>query len=245
MTRFLTGKALIVCLCAAALAIGSCGRRKVQPDIDFSSALTGTMALDSVYAMIGHTYQPWGDVQLPVTVTIIDSEGKGQSLSGRLAMVRDSAIEISLRAMGVEAATAYIDSDTVVVADKYHKQYLAEPYCSVFGVSGLSVGNLQDALLGAPFIPEDMPQAWRAQAQDDILQALVFADDDVRVIGIYGNKDLEVLAMMADKRMRLALEFNFDRAKWDTGRKLRLRSPKGGTRIYGVDIMQSIYQQQQ
>lgn len=236
---------LSICLCAALLAIASCGRRKAQPDVDFSSALIGAEALDSVYARIGHTYRPWADVQLPVSITLIDSEGKGQSLSGRLTMVRDSAIEISLRAMGVEAATAYIDSDTVVVADKYHKQYLAEPYCSVFGASGLSVGNLQDALLGTPFMPEDMPDAWKATVEADILQSLIFADDGVQVIGLYGDNDLDVLAMMADKQARLSIKFNFGQAKWDTGRKLRLRPPKGGTRIYGVDIMQSIYSQQQ
>lgn len=244
MISFQHRSALLACLCAAALGIVSCSRRKDQPAVDFSVPLEATEPLDSVYAAIVRTYQTWDDVQMPVTVTLIDAEGKGQSLSGRLTMVRDSAIEISLRAMGVEAANAYIDPDTVVVADKYHKQYLAEPYCSVFGASGLSVGNLQDALLGTPFIPADMPQAWRAQAGDSIMQALIFADDDVRVIGLYGDNDLDVLAVMADKQARLALKFNFDQAKWDTGRSLRLRSPKGGTRIYGVDIMQSIYQQQ-
>ncbi len=235
----------MACLGAAAMLMASCGSRGQQPAIDFGSALVGTIPLDSAYAGIAHTYKPWADVQLPITVTMIDTDGKGQSLSGRLTMVRDSAIEISLRAMGVEAATAYIDPDTVVVADKYHKQFLAEPYCSVFGASGLSVGNLQDALLGAPFIPADMPGAWSAQVQYDILQALVFADDDARVICLYGDKDLDVLATIADKQARLAMKLNYDQARWDTGRSLRLRSPKGGTRIYGVDIMQSIYSQQQ
>lgn len=230
---------------AAAVILASCDRRKQQPNIDFSFALNDTIPLDSAYALIGHTYQGWADVQMPVTATMIDAQGKGQSLSGRLTMVRDSAIEISLRAMGVEAALAYIDKDTVVVADKYHKQFLAEPYCSVFGASGLSLSNLQDALLGAPFLPEEMPWAWKAQVEDDILQALIFEDDDARVIGIYGNNDLDVMAQIADKQARLALKFNFEQAKWDSGRKMRLRSPKGGTRIYGVDIMQSIYSQEQ
>lgn len=235
----------MVWLLAAAMVMASCGNRKQQPAIDFTTALEGTVPLDSAYKMIAHTYRPWTDVQLPVTVTMIDTDGKGESLSGRLSMVRDSAIEISLRAVGVEAALAYIDADTVVVNDKYHKQYLAEPYCSVFGASGLSIGNLQDALLGAPFIPDDMAAAWSAQVKYDILQALVFADDDARVICLYGDKDIDVLATIADKQARVALALNYDQAKWDTGRSLRLRAPKGGTRIYGVDIMQSIYQQQQ
>lgn len=230
---------------ASVFAISSCDRRKQQPNINFSQALTDTIPLDSAYRLIGHTYQEWADVQMPVTATLIDADGKGQSLSGRLSMVRDSAIEISLRAMGVEAALAYFDDDTVVVADKYHKQFLAEPYCSVFGASGLSLGNLQDALLGTPFIAADMAGAWKAQIEGGILQALIFEDDDAKVIGIYGNNDLDVLAQIADKQARLALKFNFDQAKWDTGRKIRLRSPKGGTRIYGVDIMQSIYSGQQ
>lgn len=245
MALFRSRTYVFAVILAAVFAVSSCDRRKQQPNIDFSFALNDTIPLDSAYVLIGHTYQGWTDVQMPITATMIDAEGKGQSLSGRLTMVRDSAIEISLRAMGVEAALAYIDNDTVVVADKYHKQFLAEPYCSVFGASGLSLANLQDALLGTPFVAADMGWAWKAQIDGGILQALIFEDDDARVIGIYGNNDLDVLAQIADKQARLALKFNFEQAKWDTDRKIRLRSPKGGTRIYDVDIMQSIYSQQQ
>ncbi|MCM1451865.1 MAG: DUF4292 domain-containing protein [Clostridium sp.] len=245
MKRTLNPQAIIAILCAMAIAFASCGRKKPVQAVDFSVAMVGALPMDSVNGMIGGAYQPWRDVQMPVTVTMIDDDDKGQSMSGRLAMVRDSAIEISLRAMGVEAALAYIDPDTVVVVDKYHKQYLAEPYPSVFGASGLSLGNLQDALLGAPFSPQSMPEAWSGRAQDEILQSVVFQDEDALVVGLYGDKDIDVLVQIADKRARMAIKFNYDQAKWDTGRKIRLRAPKGGSRIYGVDIMQSIYSEQQ
>ena len=75
------------------------------------------------------------------------------SVSGRATMVRDQYIYLSMRMMGFEVATVYVDRDSAFVADKYHKVYMAEPISSLTARTGITIGDIQDILMGRAFYP--------------------------------------------------------------------------------------------
>ncbi len=75
------------------------------------------------------------------------------AVSGRATMVRDKSILFSARMMGIEVAQLYIDNDSTWLVDKFHKLVCAVPTDRLTGLSGLSIANLQDLMLGKPFCP--------------------------------------------------------------------------------------------
>ena len=66
----------------------------------------------------GATAAAWHDLYIPVSVEL--RKPVAMSVSGRVTMVRDSAIFVSMRVFGMEVATIYANTDSVTVADKYH-----------------------------------------------------------------------------------------------------------------------------
>lgn len=93
---------------------------------------------------------PWTQLNLPVKIAV--KSPQKISLSGRIYMRRDRDIYITLRVLGMEVANMYVNSDSVYAADKLHKYYIAEPIKDIFAGASLSIGDIQDALLGRPFI---------------------------------------------------------------------------------------------
>jgi hypothetical protein len=87
----------------------------------------------------------WSDVYIPVKVEL--TEPSRMSISGRATMVRDRSVYLSLRMLGMEVATVYIDADSIFATEKLHKQMLAVGYEATVG-NRLTIGQLQDVLLG-------------------------------------------------------------------------------------------------
>jgi len=87
---------------------------------------------------------------MPVKVNLL--EPKYMSVSGKAVMVRDKEIYISLRVLGFEAGGIYIDRDSVFVYEKLHKIMLAEPMSRISRATGLTLGDIQDAILGRVFV---------------------------------------------------------------------------------------------
>lgn len=93
----------------------------------------------------------WSDFYAPFTFKI--RRPISLSVSGRATMVRDKSILFSARMMGIEVAQLYIDNDSTWLVDKFHKLVCAVPTDRLTGVSGLTIANLQDLMLGKPFCP--------------------------------------------------------------------------------------------
>ena len=92
-----------------------------------SSASTPVAAITTP----GATTAAWHDLYIPVSVEL--RKPVAMSVSGRVTMVRDSAIFVSMRVFGMEVATIYANTDSVTVAD------------------------LQDILLGRRQVPASCP----------------------------------------------------------------------------------------
>ena len=105
------------------------------------------------YAGLCESYADWQDVNMPVRLSV--TSPKSISLSARAAMKRDKWISISVRMLGFEVASLFVDKDSVHVIDRYHKAYLSESISKVFGSTGLKVADIQDLLLGRGFVIGD------------------------------------------------------------------------------------------
>lgn len=95
-------------------------------------------------------YLPWQEINVPLKVAV--REPAKVSVSGRIYMHRNKDIYITLRVLGMEVANLYLNSDSLFATDKIHKSYVAEPIADIFAGASLSVGDIQDALLGRAFV---------------------------------------------------------------------------------------------
>lgn len=93
------------------------------------------------------TEMRWNDIYVPVKLEL--TEPSRMSISGRAIMVRDQSIYLSLRMIGMEVATVYIDRDSIFATEKMHKQMLAVGFDDALG-KRMTIGELQSLLLGDP-----------------------------------------------------------------------------------------------
>lgn len=104
-----------------------------------------------VVTALGQTYTDWDTFYAPFTLRV--SKPSAMNISGRATMIHGKSILLSMRMLGIEVATAYIDSDSAWVADKYHKNLCVVPLKSLSASTGLTISDVQDILLGRAFYP--------------------------------------------------------------------------------------------
>lgn len=126
------------------------GCRSSQSVATGDNAGTATMSLTQRARAVADSYRPWTQLNLPLKVAV--KSPQKLSLSGRIYMRRDRDIYITLRVLGMEVANMYVNSDSVYASDKLHKYYIAEPIKDIFAGASLSIGDIQDALLGRAFV---------------------------------------------------------------------------------------------
>jgi len=100
---------------------------------------------------LADTYLPWTTLYVPFNLRL--SKPVGFNISGRATMVRDKAVQLSMRMLGMEVAVAYITPDSAKIVDKFHKYIVSVPFSAIASKTKLSVGDLQDILLGRAFYP--------------------------------------------------------------------------------------------
>lgn len=76
--------------------------------------------------------------------------------SSRLTMENGKYIHLSMRFMGMEVASLYMNNDSIYFVDKYHKYIFAEPLDYVLGetYSHLTIKDIQRIFLGQKLISE-------------------------------------------------------------------------------------------
>lgn len=101
-------------------------------------------------SLISNSYKDWSTLSAPVKIEI--DKPKRFSISGRAYMERDKSVLISLRFLGMEVGTVYIDNDSLFITEKIHKYYVAEDVKSLLGGYPLTIADLQSLLIGQPFV---------------------------------------------------------------------------------------------
>jgi len=140
--------------CAAFLLLAAaCSSQKNGSAASTSSTLTPDAEASAAqrYASMTAAYGLWRDVRMPVRATL--RKPFDISASGRLTMVRDSLIHISMRLLGIELAVVRITPDSVYVFDKFHRYLVVESTKAVTKHTDLTLADLQCAILGRAFVP--------------------------------------------------------------------------------------------
>lgn len=149
---------LFAAVLAAVLLAASCGTQK-QGSRTASTASTLTPEADAGparrFASMTAAYGMWNDVQMPVRATL--RSPLSLTASGKITMVRDELVHISMRLLGIELAVVAITPDSVHVYDKFHRYLVAESTAALTGRTGISFADLQSALLGRAFVPGQGP----------------------------------------------------------------------------------------
>lgn len=108
------------------------------------------MSLQERFRTLVDGYGDWNCVEVPVKVSL-KSPG-GVSLSGKAYMRHGKDIMLSLRFLGMEVATLYVSGDSLYAADKMHKYYVAESIRDALSGYDISVGDIQDLIMGRAFM---------------------------------------------------------------------------------------------
>lgn len=152
------------------LLIGLAGCRSSKSIVDQSMLDYSSLTLSERLHEVAAANCPWTQLNLPLKVSLKSPDKL--SLSGRIYMRRNHDIYVTLRVLGIEVANMYVNTDSIYVADKAHKYYLAEPIDKIFAGASLSIGDIQDALLGRAFINN------RGTLTADLLNQVTVADGE-------------------------------------------------------------------
>lgn len=154
-------KALIAMV--AVLALSACSAHRNSTTQGSSTRRVKAKNIAEV-AALAETYNNWSTFYAPFSMQCV--QPMSMSVSGRATMVRNEYVYLSLRMIGFEVASVYVDKDSAIVADKYHKVVVAEPLTSLTARTSLTIGDIQDILLGRAFYPGkgnlsevDMPES--------------------------------------------------------------------------------------
>lgn len=117
---------------------------------DSASISSHTTTEQRYKSLVTNGYREWSTLSVPVKIEL--SKPKRFSISGRAYMERDKSVLISLRFLGMEVGTVYVDNDSLFITEKIHKYYVAEDVKSILGGYPLTIADLQSLLLGQPFM---------------------------------------------------------------------------------------------
>lgn len=119
------------------------------------------------------TSKAWRTMQTGGSMTI-GSDRRDFSSSMQMRMIADRQIVISLRPLlGIEMGKMIIDNDSILMIDKWHKQYMLEPVSAITSGMPVTVGNLQDVFTAREFAPA--PEVAR------LFTCVFFRDGDNRI----------------------------------------------------------------
>lgn len=139
-----------------ALLLGSCRGAKGAVDTSVPATVgsdepayinkPSDVSPDKLFDAMCGSYGQWTDFSAPVKITL--RQPRSLNVSGRLTMVRDREIQISLRVFGMEVGGLYADTDSIYVFEKLNRSMMAASMARLTEATGLTLGDLQELLLG-------------------------------------------------------------------------------------------------
>lgn len=175
----------------------------------------------------------WHDVYMPVKVSV--DKPINQSLTGRATMVRDSMVHISMRMLGFEVAVMHIENDTMWVIDKFHKYRFVESLDKILGKHKMSLGALQDIILG-------IGEGDMRQFDNPASQRTVTITYDDRAITPAGSvaANVDINAPMQRDDIEANLTWGLDDAQWEKPRDIKFSPPRGYRMVTIDDVLKAL-----
>lgn len=144
----------IIASATIAMAVSGCRSQKntatASPPGNIGHGSPVQLTAADRYSILVDSYKDWSTVSVPVKIEL--NAPKRFSISGRAYMDRDRSVLLSLRMLGLEVATIYLDNDSIFITEKLHKYYVAEDVKSLLAGYPVTVGDLQSMLLGQAFV---------------------------------------------------------------------------------------------
>lgn len=144
---------IILCVCLA-IAISGCHSSKSASSTtakhDKTSASKDIKALSQNLDSLAASYKDWNDVEMPIDLEML--QPKEMAVSGKATMVKDKSIYISIRVFGFEAANIFINNDSIHATYKMGKLYIADDLKKLLKGYPVTVGDVQNILLGRAFV---------------------------------------------------------------------------------------------
>lgn len=188
------------------IAMTACGSSKNTTSAPSSSLYSDN---DTTYLLLKHLvnatskYKNWEDVVIPLEMSL--SQPKNLTISGRATMIKDKSLFISIRALGFEVATLYANTDSIYASYKLNKIYIAEDIKKFLTNYPITIGNLQDLLLGRAFmlgkgtLAYDMNKEMKLSLGKDLWTASPHCDiQGVQYAFLFGNNSDELAMLMID-----------------------------------------------
>jgi hypothetical protein len=148
------------------------------------------------------------------------------SLSGRATIVRDSLVNVSMRVLGMEVAVVNMTPDSVVFVDKYHKYLFAESLHSLMGSHNLSLGDIQDIILGLkPNAPLNQLSFNNPGSEKPVT---VSFSDFVETPAGNISQTVAVEAPLSKSEVAAELIWSASSAEWNSGRTVDFVTPSKG-----------------
>lgn len=137
------------------LATGASSCRSNKSAVAPSNQSTSTLPLTApdqkeCKQVLASYSNDWQRLKVPMTLRL--AKPKSMSVSGNAIFDRGRSITLSMRFLGMEVACLYLTSDSLLAIDKYHKRYVHEALKPILGGFPVNIANVQDLLLGRPFL---------------------------------------------------------------------------------------------
>lgn len=229
-------------LSALILTVASCGSSRKGAISGGDSYTPGSPA--------GEGGIEWTDLKLPVSVNV--SKPKSIRISGTMSMVKDRSIHISMRFFGMEVAAAYVTGDSVYAYAKMQRVYVAESISEALGGLNITVGDLQNILLGAPLtLPASTGNvSVDLRTLDSTSQplAITVSHRSGRTAKVTYSplenlplaSDVSIEATSGKTSVAATLDYNWQRAEVDAGNAGRFSLPLGYRRIKGSELIRAL-----
>jgi len=153
----MTRKSAYILLAVAAaglLLVTACGTSKKSQKGYLPAEATpesGRNTVEGEFAALARSYTDWTDVSMPVKLQV--SQPKRLSVSATAKMIRGKALSISMRVFGIEVGSLYADNDSVIIVAKFNDIYCQESLAKFTQAYGLTLADMQAAVLGQAFTP--------------------------------------------------------------------------------------------
>ncbi|MCM1070996.1 MAG: DUF4292 domain-containing protein [[Clostridium] fimetarium] len=144
----------------ATIALAGCHSSKKAASVAETPAPSRSVSAPAAEApaverLLSEARSAWTDVQMPLNVKL--RQPANVNLNATAYMRRGEYIKFSVRMLGFEVASAWIDTDSVHAIDKVGKRYVSESVSRVTTDLGLDISDIQDILLGRVFNAGDRP----------------------------------------------------------------------------------------
>lgn len=168
-----------------------------------------------------YTSQPseWTTLYAPIDLNLHNPSK--MSMSTRATMRNGEYIHLSMRFLGMEMATLYLNNDSIFFVDKYHKYLFAEPLADVLGqnYSTMTIGEIQNLFLG------------RTQITDNPNGQITPSNFVKTPVGLIAS-DLQVILDTDQGHIEGNVEWNPATAKWnEPNRSVSFKTPANYQRI--------------